>query len=383
MRCLKTAVTMVFVLLALSLSSIIAIASPPAIDGWTVTASELNPIDVNTDGKRWVLTSGSNENTQVYFSDDGLKWEPGTVSNDEDALFCWSKIVCNSEKGSWLILDQFGEHALSSEDGMEWTFVNTPEAFDEIFARNDFWYAYSETEGEVKASYRSKNGIDWEKVPEEDHALDLVSWNGGENDWSWVRGVMTEDVGGLYYSGNKGASWKKANIDEAGFGRPIYKQGFWIIGHFLGGGTPIYKSVNGLNWEPIPVNDFCSASNIEYYNGVWITQAFNEITNPDTGKKTIYDTVGYSKNGSDWKRIGIAKETDEFWLSYVGPGGIVVRNFNTGEYYYSDNAENWEPVLTCDLSIPKLLYNEASNTWILKGFNGENTELLRCSGKPE
>lgn len=379
MRGCREAVTLLLALLLCFLSSITAFAASPATEKeWTQVAAELAPVDVSTNGKMWVLISGTSKDSPVYHSTDGLDWVPGNVSIDKDRMFCWSQIECSHDSDSWLILDESGNHTLFSKDGINWIFANIPEPVDKIFERNGFWYAYSETANEEKPSFRSEDGINWEKIPENDHSIDLVSWNGGENSWSWVRGVMRKD-GGLYYSENKGSSWRKANIDEVGFGRPIYRQGFWIIGHFLGGGAPIYKSLNGLDWEPVKVNDFCSASDIEYHNGIWLTQAYNKISDPVTGEETIYDTVGYSKNGSDWKRINIATETDEFWLSYVGAKGIVVRNFNTGEYFFSDNAEDWEPFLTCDLSIPELLYNEASDTWILKGIKDENVELLRFS----
>ncbi|TYQ16601.1 UNVERIFIED_CONTAM: copper amine oxidase-like protein [Acetivibrio alkalicellulosi] len=207
----------------------------------------------------------------------------------------------------------------TSEDGLSWDCVH-PESYT---LEGVIWDGKQFIAFGYKTIMRSTDGLVWETDTNDfDNRILSIEYNGSKY-------VATDVIGNIWNSDDS-VNWKIVlSLKDNNFISDVK----WDGKKFVGVGTQIYTSLDGVNWMKCLDNDNLPKGNAYL---TWLTNIeFNGNTYVAVG---LYGTVVTSLNGLDWEVIDLGTSTSFYTICWDGENFILPSD---GVYYTSKDGTNW------------------------------------------
>ena len=336
-----------------------------SIDGinWTVVSSPFdsgvyNARGIAWNGSLWVVTGQDTGYNTIYSSHDGVGWTVGTGSifylNNENSSVAWNGKI-------WVVVGYdgiYGNNILWSSDGKYWTSTNITDGNALTYggarvAWNGSLWVVVGYDNSMNTLCTSTDGMTWSIINTLSSDLEGITWNGSKwfatgydisnTMWSSIDGITWTPITNVfgtvgfsicsrrvlpyvglsavpteiipqtkvlavsnntvpYIFSSTGNGWTGINQEMQQLNCIGYNGTLWVVG-----GSGIYYSSDGLNWNNALGDSFGTRCNCIAWNGkMWIAGGYSFPTDPLQQGQLSYTTILTSLDGITWKKVPIS-----------------------------------------------------------------------------
>lgn len=317
-------------------------------------------------GNTFILVGGARSGIHAapLVSVDGVEWRSypeGALEPNE-----WARSV--SFKGRlWLVaedlLSEQGQMRVwSSSDGLDWRLeasASIPHRREmSLTVFQDQLWLIGGVVGNVHLNdiWQSSDGVDWVQVQTQDVQFEprqrhsVTAWN--ERLWL-IGGLSHEQTFADVWSSADGIEWRR-DVEDMGHEAYLHEtvvrdDTLYMLG-LRGGGKPVYRSANGIDWELLGQSVLPDAQShaVQYFNNHFWAVAGCEGISPETlGVWSSDDALTWTREldfpGSERCLRAAHTVYNAEWFIMGGFQGLYsVRGFATDGVWKTNNGLNWQ-----------------------------------------